>query len=796
MSDIASLGLSIDSRSAVTAKSDLDKFGAAAKAAEAAATGLEAAAKRAGGTMPTLGAGAKKALADLAALEKTLQATTADINLHGVALANGTTAQGRLGAAAAAAARQTKGLSFEARNLSYQLVDVTQGALMGQSAFQILAQQGGQVAQVIATSPQGLGGLFRELGRSIVGMITPGRLAIGVLGGLGVAAYAMNAAWKSSALALDDAARATDTTIQQFRALQSAAEVKGIEDFADSAQRFAGYIYQARNGMGSLGDVLRANGERATDFEGTLAAVGRILQRAFSDQQRLQLLQQAGLPATMAYARYAMQQADAKKRAATEAGLLGSREQELIDKARQFDEAWARGWKQFGKYARETFIEVKAGMTDLATWWGKQTNALRDPEKAKAYYKALEDAGVRTSTSRRISSSFDMLGGYDNPALSSGLAGRAAQMRGEKPAVDPNAAARGLALEQQRLGLLGQTISVGQAVRMVELQIAQARLNGVNITAREAEQLRELTRQRALGTDQIRSQTDAYNIEAATVGMSIERAAAYAALHERLNQARRDGQVLTAGNIAEIEREAAAMGLAAKKLDDTRFAYDTFRGGLQDLSSSIRQNGLSWKSLGEVADNALQRISNRLIDMAAQNLWQAAFPSGMGGGFSLGNLFGGSGSPTGGLYPTASAAAVRMAKGGAFPAGNLSAFSNSVVTRPTFFPINDGPIRAFANGAGLMGEAGPEAIMPLRRGPDGRLGVAASGGDTSVQVILNNAPAGTTATSVQRRTPGGGRQIEVTLKRAVDDNNSALIASGESATNKALEQRYGLVPRL
>ena len=51
-----------------------------------------------------------------------------------------------------------------------------------------------------------------------------------------------------------------------------------------------------------------------------------------------------------------------------------------------------------------------------------------------------------------------------------------------------------------------------------------------------------------------------------------------------------------------------------------------------------------------------------------------------------------------------------------------SAFANQVVSNPTLFK--------FAKGSkiGVMGEAGPEAIMPLRRGPDGRLGVAAAGG--------------------------------------------------------------------
>ncbi|WP_283125260.1 phage tail tape measure protein [Providencia stuartii] len=58
------------------------------------------------------------------------------------------------------------------------------------------------------------------------------------------------------------------------------------------------------------------------------------------------------------------------------------------------------------------------------------------------------------------------------------------------------------------------------------------------------------------------------------------------------------------------------------------------------------------------------------------------------------------------------------AKGGVYAAPGLSAYSGQVVSKPTLFP--------FARGAGLMGEAGPEAILPLRRGADGKLGVIAA----------------------------------------------------------------------
>lgn len=57
-------------------------------------------------------------------------------------------------------------------------------------------------------------------------------------------------------------------------------------------------------------------------------------------------------------------------------------------------------------------------------------------------------------------------------------------------------------------------------------------------------------------------------------------------------------------------------------------------------------------------------------------------------------------------------------QGGAFSQGRVTAFAKGgVVNGPTVFPMR--------GGTGLMGEAGPEAIMPLSRGPDGRLGVKA-----------------------------------------------------------------------
>jgi phage-related minor tail protein len=71
-----------------------------------------------------------------------------------------------------------------------------------------------------------------------------------------------------------------------------------------------------------------------------------------------------------------------------------------------------------------------------------------------------------------------------------------------------------------------------------------------------------------------------------------------------------------------------------------------------------------------------------------------------------------------------------LVSGGGFATGAIKPFAaGGVIGTPTYFPLSPG-------GVGLAGEAGPEAILPLSRGPDGKLGVAASGG-VAANVTIN-----------------------------------------------------------
>ena len=91
----------------------------------------------------------------------------------------------------------------------------------------------------------------------------------------------------------------------------------------------------------------------------------------------------------------------------------------------------------------------------------------------------------------------------------------------------------------------------------------------------------------------------------------------------------------------------------------------------------------------------------------------------------LAPLFGGLKLPG---FGTGTKSLSREAKGGVYSNGIRKFAYGGIVNRPTLFP--------FAKGVGLMGEAGPEAIMPLKRGKDGKLGVA-GGGDTVVNISVD-----------------------------------------------------------
>lgn len=138
-------------------------------------------------------------------------------------------------------------------------------------------------------------------------------------------------------------------------------------------------------------------------------------------------------------------------------------------------------------------------------------------------------------------------------------------------------------------------------------------------------------------------------------------------------------------------------------------AFTSAFQGMEDaLVKFVTTGKLDFKSL---ADSIIADITRIIIKQ--QVMAPLLGMLGLGGG-SGGGIFEGVIKSVGGSIFLPSA------KGNVFNTPALSAYSGQIVDRPTVFP--------FAKGVGLMGEAGPEAILPLKRGSDGKLGVEAGNG--------------------------------------------------------------------
>jgi len=203
--------------------------------------------------------------------------------------------------------------------------------------------------------------------------------------------------------------------------------------------------------------------------------------------------------------------------------------------------------------------------------------------------------------------------------------------------------------------------------------------------------------------------------------------------------------------------------------------------GMGDVMVNFAKTGKM--AFGSLINSMIEGLIRYEMQLQATAMYTALRPGLLGFMSTLMPGYGNTGSLTGTL-----AGPVASAKGNIFDAGLTKfaqggAFTNSVVNEPTMFK--------FAQGTGLMGEAGPEAIMPLKRDSSGNLGVRSDGGGGNVEVVVNNystAQAETKETVDSR----GNRKIEV----IVGDMTASEITRNGSSSQKAIRGTFGLQPQL
>lgn len=251
--------------------------------------------------------------------------------------------------------------------------------------------------------------------------------------------------------------------------------------------------------------------------------------------------------------------------------------------------------------------------------------------------------------------------------------------------------------------------------------------------------------------------------------------AKYKDLADPVEKYRKEIEVITALEAQGMLTAEEAFGARGRLYEDADKAAEKLNGTLAKtkdagdkiqltFESALENSILHFKSFGDAATSILEdvgrailraNITKPLIDAVSAFDFKGAFKSFLPS--ADGNAFG-----TSGLIPFA---------------------SGGVVDSPTFFK--------FAQGAGVMGEAGLEAILPLKRGAGGKLGVSADGvgGGGVVVNIINNTPAQVTT----RQTSGGGLEVMID---AIDAAIGDRVAAGVGAVSGAIQGRFGLRPSM
>ena len=412
----------------------------------------------------------------------------------------------------------------------------------------------------------------------------------------------------------------------------------------------------------------------------------------------------------------------------------------------------------------------------------------------KEFYADYEKIASRTYLSGRLQ---DRLGAG---AAASAMAGAV-----NKPLLDSNAgsAAANKAGDGFLQGLQARIEKADQGeYAMLRLQAAEKGV--LEAAAPLIDQLKRLDEARAVESyrDALADQNLELEYQASLIGKTATEVAllnvqhkAELELKKQIDQIERTKGAVSAESLAQMQAAMEASIAIQQASVTSRIALENrWESGASKAFRTYQENaGNAAKGVENLFNNAFRSMEDALVQFAMTGklnftnlangiiadiirMQAQAATAGLAKflGTMIGNMFAGSvtgtgytsESPTGaGTYNYAGSEmtiqALPSALGNVFSgAPSLSAYSNTVQTSPKFF--NYGALHRFANG-GVFAEARPEAVMPLTRMGNGKLGVQSSGSG-GVNIVVNNNGSSAQATAEDRGTDAmGTRQIEIMI---------------------------------
>ena len=196
-------------------------------------------------------------------------------------------------------------------------------------------------------------------------------------------------------------------------------------------------------------------------------------------------------------------------------------------------------------------------------------------------------------------------------------------------------------------------------------------------------------------------------------------------------------------NLGGDEDKGPLQAFAKSAFDLAKQTEEAFVNAFKGMEDALVKFVMTGKlNFRDLANSIIADLTRMLVRYAiVQPLFKAIFPN-IKIGSANGNVF-----SNGEVVPSA--------KGNVFAKNKIVPYAyGGIVNKPTLFPM--------ANGMGLMGEAGPEAIMPLKRGANGKLGVQSSGGVGNI--VVNVDASGSSVEGDSARSQEFGRALAAAIQ--------------------------------
>lgn len=698
MTDLATLGLKIDSSQAASANRELDRLSASSKKAEDAQAGLERASRKSAAAHQAEG----QAIGNAYGIrEQMAKGQVAVIKNYEQMIGKQTLLNAGLGREAA---------QYSALRKAGVSADTDYGRTVKELAGHLY-----DLEQATTKANSSTGNWVNTLTRRFV----IGFLVTQLRGLLQTIVDINREAAKTA-----DVGRFTGIGGQNIQGLLSTGAVSGIDSakMLDDMTAFSRELAKAKQGTGDLATLFRANGIAVKDTADAFDRVADLVRNAKDDVAKFSILQQAGLPATREWVKFMEQGSAAIRQAGDEFSKLT--DQQLADMER-LEKRWNTLFNSASRWGKSFIVDLfnpdNWNITVVADSFADKFLQALSGRVPKVRSK-LADAmfgGTGGNFGGIFAPNFDFLSGQPDP---------------KKTTVDPKDQIAALQRQNEQIGLLGdlatasqkatvagnnltlawlqQGVSAGknrQAILDMQATIVQGAAiqiraaNGI-VSADELMQQkkRELAIQVFNGTMTQQQANASLENYARHARDAADAAAVYASKFPALTQASLDAQ--------NVFKQFDQFGV--NSVDKFASTLTDIASGSQKASEAFRQLGLS----------VVQELNKMIIKAMLFKLISAAFgsPGTPTIGAPAGQMFGGADLSQSAMGGGFGGGVFASARGNVF-SGPITPFARGgIVNRPTLFPM--------ANGAGLMGEAGPEAVIPLRRGPDGVLGVGARGG--------------------------------------------------------------------